>query len=115
MATSPFCNQSKSRPMVLSCLATYPSSDMIACACTVPINPLLSAALGSVALHHDTVGERRGLDQPQVSGLREPVEQGLPLAEHQRLDEQAILVDQILRCQRAGKTTAAPHDDVWAG
>ena len=41
IATSPFCSQSNNRPMVLSCLATYPSRDMIACACTVPTGLLL--------------------------------------------------------------------------
>jgi hypothetical protein len=66
IATSPFCSQSNSRPMVLSCLATYPSRDMIACACTMPTACSSSGVLGSVDVDDDAAGERRGLDEVQM-------------------------------------------------
>jgi hypothetical protein len=66
VAISPFCSQSNYRPMVLSCLATYPSRDMSACACTVPKKPPSSGVLGSVDVDDDAAGERRGLDEVQM-------------------------------------------------
>src|SRR3954451_11118329 len=84
ISTSPFCSQSNKRPMVWSCLATYPSRDMMALATTVPIDPRSSAALRLVDLHDDAAGERRGLDELQVPSVRQLVEQD------QRLDEQVV-------------------------
>jgi hypothetical protein len=59
IATSPFCNQSNNGPMVLSGFATYPSSDMMACACTLLTDPPSEGALVSVDVHDDATGERR--------------------------------------------------------
>jgi len=42
-------------------------------------------------------------------------ERGLSAAQGQRLDQQAIIVDQIGRGERAGQPTATPDDNVPAG
>ena len=46
---------------------------------------------------------------------RQLVEEGLTAAQHQRLDEQAIFVNQVRRGKRTGKAGSAPHDDVGTG
>lgn len=77
ISTSPFCSQSNNRPMVLSCLATYPSSDMIACATTLPImSSLPQVCCGPAGM--TVPGEQQGLGEVQVERVCHLVEQARP-------------------------------------
>src|SRR5690242_6675572 len=95
--------------MVLSCLATYPSRDMIACATTLPMVPASSGVL-----HEYAAGKRLGLDGVQVPSVRQLADQGPSLAQDQRLDQETVPVDQVRRSQSAGGLSAARHDHVRA-
>src|ERR1700676_4440208 len=67
-----------------------------------------------VGRNHDASGRRRGCDEPKSGCFTAVGEEATPRSQHQRVNQEYVLVDEVVPHQRLDQLSAAHHQEILA-